>query len=1427
MHKCRQNNNGSFSIGKTWDLDHLSKIQSFTNLAPKDAQEQQAKQLAGDVGFTITIQKPYYWKANTSKEKDFFIYSLVKIFKKYTGGKSPELIGFSSAELGQFEGIQSQKAGSPSRTPQSTAAQIEANAAIGRESPSRVEKPTRNQTAETNGVGSRHPSSQDPQSRGFGQRSRPSQESTRLQDASLSPRPNHDHQIRQVDSQEQMQRMPGHFPSSEFVQNLKPQGSTNLQPSPRAPSPSGAPARGDIPYQGRGIDSQRRPESRTRDTYLNGQELISDRSGVRSKPSSDSMGRSTPHSQTSLRDHIRNTSSSGAPIPPALTPGLSGKFDISQDRDSDSRRPPISKQVSSGSRIEPEPERPPPSRGFEPSRPPDQVPTKDPPRPSTRDHQESLVGSVPKHKRSESKDPSLQEKAANGNNAISGPATSEPNGSIQQPAVLTPRSQGPDPLDAGVKGALGSRPETPNSIPATPLSPPEMPSEEIHRPGLGPMIKKRSNKDIANIFRKAATAHNAFKPRAGGAADKLRGEKEKADNEPDGITGVVPAPILRSPLPPGGPSPGPTLFSPGPATPDVVQPSPLLKLTTSPPKAISTTPAVNTPEPTVPSPEPAPIQRNESPPIRRPKPKMSHFAKYAKVLDIPPEILEDRTIEIESIFDDLGWGDDPKNRCTYEDLQMNMRKELSRIEAGSYLGGLEHGDDRLSVIDEMMNRVMAECEEMDNLLTLYKVELGTLSEDVAYIEAQSQGLQVQTANQKLLQMELRNLLETISISSGDLDVLRDASLTKTQGIEAVEATLAQLYTAMMTIDPRLWRQGDRTTLTEQPNASRTSLNTYAGSELSTMQAVRDKKEGYRRASASFIYRMRQYLSVKFREMEAETQNALEQSRGTSMGKDSGKLNWRIRENPKRDLWQYSPLLLFARVVEQAEWEEILHMYQGNSKRPYQDEFRDNILQWKRATRKAAAEDADVLFTSQEKETENIVGRKLTVKRAKTVRTDGPVRISPGETSQDGKVNAYEAFSNVLYELCGAIFIEQNCIVDLFHATSIETLDFTDAITTSPEARTATDLSEKKPYDPDRAMAKKVSGAMEDIFSFVSSDLQNLVEWVIKQDALQAVGVLFCLEFKLADLEDTSQEYLTSTLSRIHDRLAGQFSRFVEEQIRGIEDTKVKIKKRKGVISFMRTFPNFSASVENMFPSTPAANTMPVRRMVDTAYQSINKTMFESLKFIAKESPSSSIPASTGGASSLASASATGSTDPAEDKELLNYHILLIENMNHYVEEIHPSVTNAVLLHWRSRAQTDMNEHLDLYISSVIRRPLGKLLDYLESTENLLANPIYAADPTTISTRASHSKSSWRKVVSGYYDAKELRKGVEALKKRVEKHFGEGDDPILSRSLVGKVLRECERRYEEVEERVKKVAVEAYGEEEIGWKGEEVQVAFKR
>lgn len=671
---------------------------------------------------------------------------------------------------------------------------------------------------------------------------------------------------------------------------------------------------------------------------------------------------------------------------------------------------------------------------------------------------------------------------------------------------------------------------------------------------------------------------------------------------------------------------------------------------------------------------------------------------------------------------------------------------------------------------------------------------------------------MQTANQKLLYTELKNLLDTISISASDLRVLKDSSLTNNQGIQVVERTLSQLYTAMLTIDPKIRHTGPRPMTAEQDSLHRSSSTGNGGGELSSMHAVRERREGYRRESVDLIQRLKQYMSVQYRQVEAETLDALERNRSNKSSSTSTKLDHRLREKPKKTLWLYSPLMLFAREIEPLEWEDLMRMYEGSAKKPYQDEFRDNVFAWKRITRKPAGDEQDVLFTTQEKESESLVGRKLTVKRSKTVRTDGSSRISSGDKPKDGKVTAYEAFAGALGEMARLIFIEQNFVVDLFHVSSLDTQDFVDAVATEPEQRRGGDLIVKKPFDPDRKMSRKVLGVMEEIYSFWPNDLQSLVDWTIKQDALNGVGVLFALESQLSEIEDTNQEFLSQAVSNIHDRLATQFTRFVEEQIRGIEDTKVKIKKRKGVIAFMKTFPNFTIALEKMLPPTRSLDHLPIRGMVNDAYQQINKAMFESLKFIAKESPTA-----------VHTLTATGG-DP-EDKEVLNHHILLIENMNHYIEEVVVG-NNPVLEDWNFRARAEMNENMELYMSSVIRRPLGKLLDFLESTESLiLSNP---ASAPAIATRASHSRSIFKKILSSH-DAKEIRRGIETLKKRVEKHFGEGDDNAqLSRELVTKMLKECESRYLDVGNRAERVVRDVYeGSLEVEWRRDDVIAAFRR
>lgn len=294
--------------------------------------------------------------------------------------------------------------------------------------------------------------------------------------------------------------------------------------------------------------------------------------------------------------------------------------------------------------------------------------------------------------------------------------------------------------------------------------------------------------------------------------------------------------------------------------------------------------------------------------------------------------------------------------------------------------------------------------------------------------------------------------------------------------------------------------------------------------------------------------------------------------------------------------------------------------------------------------------------------------------------------------------------------------------------------------------------------------------------------------------------MFALEKAMFTFEETNQDFIIHALQKLHARRVAVFNRFVDEQIRGVEETKVKINKRKGVISFMRIFPHFSATIESMM-AEPEQEMTEVRISVNEAYNRINRAMWESLKFIAKEAPGQT-------------ASAMAAGGDLEDKEILNYHILIIENMNHYLEEVETR-ENSVLEKWRDRAQQDLNEHMKLYLDAVVHRPLGKLLDFVESTESLLADT--STVPTDIASRASHSRSVAKKLLASC-DAKEIRQGAHLLKKRVEKHFGDADDPVLSRSLVHKVLQACEGRYGDAYHRTRHIVDTVYeGQLEMEWR----------
>ena len=1110
VHKARENANGTFSIGKTWNLDDLGPVQSYTVINSSSTREQQYKEWAGDTGFTVSLGKPYFWQASTYKEKAFFVGSLVKIYRKYTGGKSPELLGFSTQEEQELLGtgrsaapgsLAPLKSPGPPRTPNAfpppapsagSAKFIQPYPSAGLENraPSRngALTPGTNDSRPTTGERLRAPSRE-----GFravsGERDRapsrngpngytipsansirsPSREGNRAPSregfGDLRKQPSRDQMLRNKASSDSMPRMPGTF----------------APPVPPLPSPSP------------------------------------------SMPMSQPMSRSiTPRSTANGAYAI--------PTPPpqndeALRRLAGESFDESaQDtnstrsrKSSDGRRPSPSRQVSP--EVVPERRRPPfPKKGSFSQKSIDSdtstkfstpISTPDPPRGGDR-RSPSRSRKPPLPQDPVARDPlpssdyfnrtQIEDERKQDNGAPATEVSSVRSGKSGQQTLVEEQA----PVKA------------PQKAPDTPVveGPVTSPSEEEHRPGLGPMIKKKSAKDLAGTLRKAAVAAQAFKPRVGGAAERLLAAKEtQASQEPDGITGVVPAPLARgvaneSPRS-ATPEPKETLKSPlverakSPFSPQRRPKTPTITLQRKATDDVVPTRAVNeqieevTPERRPASPE---RTRSRSPGRRRRQQQEAKIAKYCNALDIDPKVLEGKGGDFDDLLTELGWNGKLDEGKTIDDLQADVRREIGRAQATGWLGHIEQQERKTQELAVLFDKVVQECEELDGLLTLYQHELDTLADDVAYIEAQGQGLQVQTANQKLLQKELENLLRTISISPSEMRDLREASLGSADGLDHAEQALSILYKAMVTVDPDIRQNQKRKAngVNDKSGASESSDN-----ELSQMLAVQEKRQEYREETDLFLKRLNQYMSMAFKMAEQRTTDYLEQNRG-SLVAHATRLDTRIHDASRNELWMYNALMLFVRETNSYEWQTIISTYERATKTPYQDQFRENVLAWKKITRKPTGEEQDLLFTGQEKDKEgdtlSTAARKLTVKRGKTVRV-GTVRQSTGER-QDGKVEPYEAFAGVIEEHTKAISEEQNFVVDFFHLSSLSTADFADIVSSSRAGdRRLPNLAAKQAYDPDRDMAKMVEKSMDNLYSFWPGDLQNLVEWTLKNDQL--------------------------------------------------------------------------------------------------------------------------------------------------------------------------------------------------------------------------------------------------------------------------------------------------------------------------------------
>lgn len=316
------------------------------------------------------------------------------------------------------------------------------------------------------------------------------------------------------------------------------------------------------------------------------------------------------------------------------------------------------------------------------------------------------------------------------------------------PPAVVPELPAPEPKPVPAEEPPAEQQPANEPAAAQPVEAIPAPAEEREPPAAAsrfPMLKKTvlpaaGTPETANKFRKAAAAAGAFKPRAGGAAAKMFAKENKTSDEPDGISGVFvpkrPAPVE----PPKEEVDEKKVEEPGSRPTSNRLSRDLPKIATEAVPAVTVSGPLSPVSATF-EPQPEPVAEDAAraptpekleakgldvaadPEPRKKKRRSNEQVMNISKLGIDPSIMDERGLGFESLLTELGWAGNTIAPKHIEALEIDIKREIARVEAGSWLNHLEQKDDRVEAVERMLDRAIAECDELEGLLTLYNVEL--------------------------------------------------------------------------------------------------------------------------------------------------------------------------------------------------------------------------------------------------------------------------------------------------------------------------------------------------------------------------------------------------------------------------------------------------------------------------------------------------------------------------------------------------------------------------------------------------------------------------------------------------------------------------------------------------------------------------------
>lgn len=643
-----------------------------------------------------------------------------------------------------------------------------------------------------------------------------------------------------------------------------------------------------------------------------------------------------------------------------------------------------------------------------------------------------------------------------------------------------------------------------------------------------------------------------------------------------------------------------------------------------------------------------------------------------------------------------------------------LSRDLSVLD-GANIHTMMASEAQVEALMGMIDAAYTEAEKIEERLDSYDEILQHVKDSIEKMADKNTSIEQTNANNCRLLEVLDHLIGQLDLPRGYARDLVEADLNKAgslaQAIQVAEALQAVLSAP---IPPH----------------------------LTQLQAVQDERKRFDKLRARFSQVVSRHLNNLFIHLGNDP--------GETLSQHAEQLTLPRHGNLHAELQPYTRLMHWTRALDPRAYLHLTKTYNSSISKLYErdirwffEEARQRISGSRRLRGSGSSQDIAGVSGVAGKLTSQIKHGAQTL----STRTTAPGALLGVDRDQWGseldmqeRQKFDEIFERVLSELQPVCLAEQEFCIAFFDLNAAGTEKAPSSVASTPgssgseessgsTATSSTGVAGTPGPGKGKQVNREVRSMMGALFNILEQQLSSFINTYDRADSYCCLYIYVRLSEHVLTAEDTGS-FLSTTFGSCLVQAKRNFDRFMNLQIQSIQECRVA-RKKCGILPFITNFEEFAKTAESVFKKSER------RTDLDKWYVRLVTAMFEHIPRVAVEHQRT----------------------PPEVIKMENYHVL---------HQLMSQLKLPGMDSQKKEAKQRYQEALGLYVTQYFGRPLEKLNQFFDGVSAKVASGVKESE---VGYQLAYSKQELRKVIKEY-PGKEVKRGLEQLYRKVEKHLSE-------------------------------------------------------